>query len=281
MPPFSHGRGRIQASEGEPVRDNAGVSVAQATRAVPQNSTQAVSASSFVKEQQARKAEIDRLRKLDEQSLKSLNSPLPAPGRMNRQVGLKPQIPQRSVPPPTPAPRPKTVRPSSSASSPDLSLAALTMAKKKEDSPRPSSPASSPDLSLASLTMAKKKEDNPATAMPVPPPAPAQSLNLFEMTKLKKDEPPSTVASKRPPAQKQQRKRVVRQQLPLSSREIIGDDDIDDDDLIRSSAPGLTVADALKAQRKRGGESSTGGAKKDLSADDKAKQWGIDMSKFS
>ena len=255
MPPFSHGRGRIQASEGEPVRDNAGVSVAQATRAVPQNSTQAVSASSFVKEQQARKAEIDRLRKLDEQSLKSLNSPLPAPGRMNRQVGLKPQIPQRSVPPPTPAPRPKTVR--------------------------PSSPASSPDLSLASLTMAKKKEDNPATAMPVPPPAPAQSLNLFEMTKLKKDEPPSTVASKRPPAQKQQRKRVVRQQLPLSSREIIGDDDIDDDDLIRSSAPGLTVADALKAQRKRGGESSTGGAKKDLSADDKAKQWGIDMSKFS
>ena len=50
--------------------------------------------------------------------------------------------------------------------------------------------------------------------------------------------------------------------------------------MMRSGAPGLTVADALKQQRKEGGGSSKSGGKKDLSADDKAKQWGIDMSKF-
>lgn len=72
----------------------------------------------------------------------------------------------------------------------------------------------------------------------------------------------------------------MRQQLPLSASSFSSDnDDDDDDDLMRSGAPGLTVADALKQQRKgKGG--STSGEKKDESADEKAKKWGIDMRKF-
>merc|ERR1719416_36328 len=122
---------------------------------------------------------------------------------------------------------------------------------------------------------------NSAPVSPPPaPPAPAPRLNLLEMTRLKpgtgSSASPSaerTTAKRKPPA-----KRVVRQQLPLSTRSILGDsdDEDDEDNMMRSGAPGLTVADALKQQRKEGGGSSKSGGKKDLSADDKAKQWGID-----
>jgi hypothetical protein len=49
---------------------------------------------------------------------------------------------------------------------------------------------------------------------------------------------------------------------------------------MRSGAPGLTVADALMKQRKKGGGGSADG-KQGLSAEEKAKQWGIDMSRFN
>eukprot|EP00571_Detonula_confervacea_P004724 CAMPEP_0172314108 /NCGR_PEP_ID=MMETSP1058-20130122/21693_1 /TAXON_ID=83371 /ORGANISM="Detonula confervacea, Strain CCMP 353" /LENGTH=812 /DNA_ID=CAMNT_0013027887 /DNA_START=131 /DNA_END=2569 /DNA_ORIENTATION=+ len=228
----------------ERVRDIEEVSAARVTRTVPQPPKKDVSVSSFVQEQRRKQEEIDRLRQLDTQLLKSLNSPLPSPGKAP--VGMPPS-PFRAPPPvvarPPPAPAPA----------------------------RPSSPA----LSLASLTMAKKSEGS-GSAPASPPPAPPR-LNLFEMTKLKKDSDSSTssatatpAAKKRPPAAK----RVVRQQVA-----ILGDDDEDDDDddMMRSGAPGLTVADALKKQRKSGG--GTPGGKK-MTADDKAKAWGIDMSKF-
>jgi len=219
----------------ERVRDIEIQSAARASRTVATPSNDDVSVSSFVRQQQRKKEEIDRLRKLDKQSLKSLNSPLPIPGRA--QAVLSPS--------PVPARRP-----------------------------------SSPDLSLASLTMAKKGA-NPSVPEASPPPS--QRLNLFEMTKFKQDSgssssPASSSTASRPtPAAK---KRPVRQQLPLSTRSILGDgDDNEDDDLMRSGAPGLTVADALRQQRKSKGGNTPGG-NEDISADDKAKKWGIDMSKF-
>mmetsp|Transcript_30275 Transcript_30275/g.63229 ORF Transcript_30275/g.63229 Transcript_30275/m.63229 type:complete len:109 (+) Transcript_30275:432-758(+) len=107
------------------------------------------------------------------------------------------------------------------------------------------------------------------------------------MTKLRQDsdsssKAPSSTVSGTGGNKKKPAKRAVRQQLPLSTGPILGDEDDeddDDDDMMRSGAPGLTVADALKQQRKdKGGSAPTG--KEDTSADEKAKKWGIDMSKF-
>ncbi|KAL7537904.1 hypothetical protein ACHAXR_009131 [Thalassiosira sp. AJA248-18] len=243
-------RERVRAIEAQ--------AAARVSRTVPKPTKEDASVSSFVREQQRKKEEIDRLRKLDEQSLKSLNSPLPSPGK--GPVGI----------PPSPYLRPSPV-----------------VASPPPPAPVPAARSSSPDLSLASLTMAKKSEP-PASPPPSPPPAPAQRLNLFEMTKLKKESDSSASSSPaRPtPAKKKPVKRAVRQQLPLSTRSILGDDDEyddddDEDDLMRSGAPGLTVADALKQQRKKGGGGSSPGGKKNISADEKAKQWGIDMSKYT
>lgn len=228
----------------EVVRDIEMQSAARISRTVPKKSNEDASVSSFVREQQRKNEEIERLRKLDEQSLRSLNSPLPSPGKAPVSM------------PPSPA---------------------VPVAR--------SSPTSMPDLSLASLTMAKKKnEESPAVAPATtsPPPSPPR-LNLFEMTKLKKDtdSSSSTPTVSRPNVNKRPVKRAVRQQLPLSTRSVLGDDDEDDDDddLMRSGAPGLTVADALKQQRKKKGGNAPGG-KDDKSAEQKAMQWGIDMSKF-
>lgn len=245
------------------MRDIEELTAAKVARTVPKKSKDKVDVKSFVREQQRKREEIDRLRKLDEQSLKSLNSPLPSP--RTGPIGIPPSPylrPQPVVTPPVAA-RPPPPTPVPASRSPALSLSSLTMAKKKEDSGVPSTPASAP-----------------------PPPAPSKPLNLLEMTKMKQhpdssasDAPARPAAAKKKPA-----KRVVRQQLPLSTRSILGEDDDDeddDDDLMRSGAPGLTVADALKQQRKKGGGGgSSPGGKKDLSADDRAKQWGIDMSKF-
>lgn len=221
------------------MRDIEEYTAARISRTVPRPSKEDVSVSSFVQEQRKKKEAIDRLRQLDKKSLQSLNSPLPTPGKAPARI--PPPVLQR-------APAPPAVR----TSSPDISLASLTMGKKSEGSEMPSTPASSP------------------------PPSPSQPLNLFDMTKLKQDSDSSS-STARPAAKKTPAKRVVRQQVPLSTRD--DDDDDDDDNLMRSGAPGLTVADALKQQRKSGGGSGSGG-KKNISADDKAKQWGIDMSKF-
>ena len=121
------------------------------------------------------------------------------------------------------------------------------MAKPRDQGTAPPSPSSStapPRLDLASLTMAKKNQGNAG-------------------------------AVKKPV------KRVVRQRVQIADH--YDDDDDDDDDLMRS-APGMSIADAMKQQRKSGGGSSgnkpsSGGGGKD--ADTRAKQWGIDISKFT
>lgn len=159
----------------------------------------------------------------------------------------KKQPVRMTVPVPPPAPRPAPV---ASSSMPELSLSSLTM---KKDAPPPSSPAtapaaspSSPALSLSSLTMKKS----------------TQTTNT-------RDSPP---AAKRPP------KKAVRQQLPISSQ--FDDDDEEDGNLMNRSGAGLTVADALKQQTKDGGGGKSAGSNKKIDANDRAKQWGIDMSKF-
>ena len=241
----------------ELVRDIEEQSAARVSRTVPRKSTGDASVSAFVREQQQKKEEIDRMRKRDEETLKSLNSPLPSPGKTNsmRPVGLSPE-PYRALDSITPTPPPPPPAP-------------VPVAKS----------SSTPDLSLASLTMAKKSESTPPPIPSPPSPTPSsQRLNLFEMTKLKDD----SQTTKQPPPRKNPppaKKRVVRQKVPLFNDD---DDDDDDDDTMLSGAPGLTVADALKQQRNNGGGGGTSpGANKNLSADEKAKAWGIDISKFT
>jgi hypothetical protein len=223
----------------ELVRDIEAASAARISNTVPRKSKEDASVSAFVREQQKKKKEIDRLRKLDEESLKSLNSPLPSPGRPP--VGISPS-PYQALDniPASPPPAPVPVK----------------------------SPAT-PDLSLTSLTMSKKSESAPEPTVSSPPPAPAERLNLFEMTKLK-DNASRTAVKKNPPP----KKRIVRQQVLFDD-----DDDEEDDDTMLSGAPGLTIADALKKERKKGGGSGPGGKK--MSENDKAKAWGIDISKFT
>ena len=269
----------------ERVRDIEIQTAARISRTVPKPSNEDVSASSFIAEQRRKKEEIDRLRKFDAEQLKSLNSPLPSRGKMKRQPAVKPKIGQVSptmyrAPPIAPATT--TPRPPAPAPSPGLDLASLTMAKNKNQGsaapPPPSPPSSSapPRLDLASLTMAKPR--NEGSAAP-PPPSPSSSsapprLDLASLTMAKKNQG-SAGAVKKPA------KRVVRQQVQISDDY---DDDDDDDDNLMSSAPGMSIADAMRQQRKSGG---SGGSKpsgvggKDLNADARAKQWGIDMSKFT
>jgi hypothetical protein len=104
------------------------------------------------------------------------------------------------------------------------------------------------------------------------------------MTKLKKesDATDSTTKSTSPTAARRSPvKRNVRQKLPSMMGQSDDDDDDDDDDtdLMRNGAAGLTVADALK-QRQREKPTSGGGSAKSQNANDRAKKWGIDMTKF-
>lgn len=202
------------------------------SRTVPKRVKEDVSKSSFVREQQRKKEEIDRLRNLDMQSLKSLNSPIPS--LSSKGPGVVPPTTYRAPPAVVAKPVPAPVR---------------------------------------------------AQAQPIPsgssPPPPAKPLSLFEMTKMKQDSPPSSstarpVAKKEPPA-----KRVVRQRVIRDFDDDDDDDGDDDETMMRSGAPGLTVADALKKQRKNGGGGGAAGGKANQSAEDKAKQWGIDMSRFN
>jgi len=241
--------------ERERVRDIEILAAARVSRTVPKPSNEDVSASAFIAEQRRKKEEIDRLRKFDVEQLKSMNSPLPSPGKMKRQPAVKPRIGQVSPTmfraPPF-APTTTTPKPPAPAPTQGLDLASLTMAKNKNQrsvaSPPPSPPSSSapPRLDIASLTMAKNTQNAGATKTPV--------------------------------------KRVVRQRVQIDD-----DDDDDDDDDLMSAAPGMSIADAMKQQRKSGaggsgnaGKSSGGdGGGKNISSDERAKQWGIDMSKFT
>ena len=265
----------------ELVRDTEGQAAARISRTVPQASDEDVPSSSFIAEQRRKKEEIDRMRRFDEEQLKSMNSPLPSPGRMKRQPMVKPKVGQVSptmyrAPPMEPAAR--APRSPSPAPAPGLDLASLTMAKSKQGSgavpppPAPPNSSSPPRLDLASLTMAKPRDQGSVA----PPPSPASSsspprLDLASLTMAKKSQ--NTGAVKRPV------KRVVRQRVPIADDY---DDDDEDDDNLMSAAPGMSIAEAMKQQRGgSSGNKSSGGGGKNLNADDRAKQWGIDMSKFT
>jgi hypothetical protein len=73
-------------------------------------------------------------------------------------------------------------------------------------------------------------------------------------------------------------KKPVRQQLPITRH--YENEDEDDDNLMRKGGSGLTVADALNQQKEDGGSDKSSVRTKALNADDRAKQWGIDMSRF-
>lgn len=262
-------------------------SAARVSRTVPKPSKEDASVSSFVQEQRRKKEELDRLAQAQQQQLKSLNSPLPSPQKPP--IGMSPLRPPPPVArPPSPAPMPKRASPSN-----ELSLASLTMKKSTSTEASPPTPAtvkSSPNsagrLSLNELTKLKKTEDA-TNQQQTPPPSPSPGrLNLFEMTKLKKD----TVSSSSPVEKKKSikarqapLKKPVRQQIPISSSGDDDDDDDDDDFMRGGGASGMTVADYLKTQKKDGGNEkpSGGGSKKNTNANDRAKQWGIDMSKFT
>jgi hypothetical protein len=175
------------------------LSAARVSRPIPRRVKDEITESPFVREQRLKKEEIDRLRQVDMQSLKSLNSPIPSLSK---------------VPPP---PSPATYR-------------------------APPMPAPIREAKVQTIPVSSS------------PPSPAQQQPLIT------------------PA-----KRIVRQQAIIRD----ADDDDDDETFSRSSAPGLTVADALKNRRRDGDGGSTESGKTTLSAEDKAKQWGIDMSRFN
>lgn len=225
------------------MRDIEVQAAARVSRTVPKPSNEDVSASSFIAEQRMKKDEIDRLRKFDVEQLKAMNSPLPAPGKMKRQPSVKPKIGQVS---PTMY-RAPPVAPSTT--------------------PKPPAPAPTPGLDLASLTMAK------SSVAPPPPSPPTSSapprLDLASLTMAKGTQ--KTGTAKKPV------KRVVRQQIQLPDY----DDDEDDDDDLMSAAPGMSIADAMKQQRKSGGSDTASKPSNGGDADARAKAWGIDMSKFT
>ncbi len=258
-------------------------SAARVSRTVPKPSKDDVSVSSFVQEQRRKKEELDRLARSQAQQLKALNSPLPSPSK--RPIGVAPNRPPTPVSQtPTPTPMPKrTPAPS------DLSLASLTMKKSSgNDSTQavPASAKSTPNpsdrLSLAELTKLKtentKEQQHVSTASQS-----SERLNLFEMTKLKKEPnlPADSRKSVKSRAVSTTAKRPVRQQLPITGGE--NEDDEDDDFMRSGAASGMTIADYRKTQKSDGESSSSSSGssgKKNLSANDRAKQWGIDMSKF-
>ncbi|KAL3776649.1 hypothetical protein HJC23_001895 [Cyclotella cryptica] len=123
--------------------------------------------------------------------------------------------------------------------------------------PTPKVSPSSRDMTLSSLTM--KKNTQPSQVKDTITPKPSMSDSAMS-------------PAKRP------LKKPVRQQLPITRQ--YDNDDEDDDNLMKGGGPGLTVADALNQQRNDGGGDKSSESKKALNAEDRAKQWGIDMSRF-
>eukprot|EP00804_Cyclotella_cryptica_P002429 CCRYP_004120-RB/>CCRYP_004120-RB protein AED:0.01 eAED:0.01 QI:1685/1/1/1/0.5/0.33/3/1371/273 len=123
--------------------------------------------------------------------------------------------------------------------------------------PTPKVSPSSRDMTLSSLTM--KKNTQPSQSKDTITPKPSMSDSAMS-------------PAKRP------LKKPVRQQLPITRQ--YDNDDEDDDNLMKGGGSGLTVADALNQQRNDGGGDKSSESKKALNAEDRAKQWGIDMSRF-
>ena len=217
-----------------------------------------VSSGAFVKEQERKKAELDKIMEEQKARLATLNSPLPktseTPVIINTPsvVPTTPFAPNTSVntnvkPIPTPAPVP--AQSTSRSPMPGLSLSELTMNanRKKQEVSRPPTP-------------------------PAPEQNSAPSLSLKEMTMLNTSKPKSIPVSSPP----QERKGPIRQNVPI--RDLMDEEDDDDVDFFEYSRSGDNKNVSIKDIMSRNGGTTNGDAKS--AAKQKSKMWGIDIDKF-
>ena len=235
-----------------------------------------VSASSFVSEQNQKAAALERMRKDQEERLRSLSSPLPVKGEAPRYGG-----------PATKNPAPNPVTPKGSSARQVVSLASMFNTGNQDrpeqsatlPTPPPPPQPRSPRLSLSEMTRLKKD------------PVPLEGKNsdvripsLAEMTRLKKDNnggasrigaASNTAAGRQP----------VRQQVPISNSDnirrpirqqiLISSEDSENDDLLQSNKK-MSIGEAMKRASSPEGTSS-----KDKEAEQKrSKMWGIDIDKL-
>ncbi len=144
-----------------------------------------VSASAFVREQEKKRAELDRLAQEQKARLASLNSPLPS---LND--------PTFSAPPIYPP------------------------VKILNDVPQESSSTPVPRLSLSELTM--KKTASPPSVDIEPEPVSAPLPSLREMTMMKSSEKSKDISN--PPSPPQEKKGPIRQSIPILNNDDDDDD---------------------------------------------------------
>lgn len=215
------------------------------TAGLPSRQEQDVSPSAFVNEQQKKQAEVDRLKKEQEDRLRALNSPLPSPGAPSR------------VMPPSPAPA-RMNTPSSAKSLTELSSLLNGPIPAAAEPPATPPPPSAP-------------------ASPLP--------SLAEMTRLRKDNDASGGGNSGggggSVAPQAGGKRVVRQQLPLFDDD--DDNDYDGDDYLRNGPnTGMSIGAVMKNIGQEKSEDDSGGSNRggQTDAEKKAMMWGIDMSRY-
>ena len=212
------------------------------TAGLPSRQEQDVSPSAFVNEQQKKQAEVDRLKKEQEDRLRALNSPLPSPGAPSR------------VMPPSPAPA-RMNTPSSAKSLTELSSLLNGPIPAAAEPPATPPPPSAPLPSLAEMTRLRKDNDASGGG--------------------------NSVGGGGSVAPQAEGKRVVRQQLPLFDDDDDNDYD-GDDYRRNGPNTGMSIGAVMKniGQEKSEDDSggSNGGGQTD--AEKKAMMWGIDMSRY-
>ena len=249
---------------------------AKTTRTVSQPVTEDVSVDSFVKQQEDKKAALDRLLEEQKARLATLNSPLPS--TPDQVLGVSPTI----TPSPFSSPSP-SITPQVPDVSPSITPTPAVV-------PSPPSRGPMPGLSLSELTMksqTRKSASSPASTTPTPssppPPAsdPAPRLNLMEMTMLNKSKDQKVV--KKPPTSSttsrstpKERKGPIRQFVPIQDDD---NDDDEDDDFFEYSRNGNNSNMSIKDIMSRSGASADEEDSK-KAAKQKSKMWGIDIDKF-
>ncbi len=202
-----------------------------------------------MKEQERKKADLDKLVEEQKARLATLNSPLPkvpdAPPVVTNAPSVNPS-PSMVRPVPTPAPMQS---PASRSPMPGLSLSELTMnaAKKKQEVNRPPPPAAPEQVAIPSLK---------------------------EMTMLNNARSQTKTVNSSSPQPK--RKGPIRQNIPI--KDLMDEEDDDDVDFFEYSRNGDNKNVSIKDIMARNGGSSTGDAKS--AAKQKSKMWGIDIDKF-
>jgi len=219
-------------------------SSAKTSHTVPQPRQEDASTQGFVKEQERKKAELDKLVEEQKARLASLNSPLPSQTEFPKVTNVN-VTPAPVSTPPAVVPR-EPVAPPSNEPAPRLSLAELTMKKSK--------PAANNGVN--------KEEKTAPVAASNPPPLPS----LREMTMLNKPRSSTPIISNNV------------SKSPI--RQTIQDDDDEEDDFFEFTRNGnnknLSIKDIMA--QNDGGNSSGDDSKE--TARQKSKMWGIDIDKF-